>query len=79
MTQITKTNTKQRRPTRPQARPDQIVYTIKEVRQVGGPGRTKTYELIRLGILKSAKVHGRRGVDGDSLRALLKDGAPTNG
>ena len=54
--------------------PNQLVYRIDEVRRMGGPGRTKTYELAAEGKLKLIRVAGMTRVDGDSLRALLKEG-----
>jgi hypothetical protein len=41
---------------------------------MGGPGRTKTYALAAEGKLRLVRVAGRTLVDGDSLRALLRDG-----
>lgn len=41
---------------------------------MGGPCRTKLYELAASGHLKLVKVAGRTLVDGDSLRALLRNG-----
>jgi hypothetical protein len=51
-----------------------LAYRINEVPQMGGPGRTKTYELAAQGKLRLVRVAGRTLVDGDSLRALLRDG-----
>jgi len=51
--------------------PYAFAYSIDEVKQMGGPGRTKTYELVNRGVLKSILVAGRRKIVGDSLRALL--------
>jgi hypothetical protein len=65
-------NAQARKRTRPQARTDALAYTVNEVRQVGGPGRTKVYELIAQDKLKATTVGGRRLVCGDSLRALLR-------
>ena len=63
---------KGRKRTRPHPRPDALAFTINEVRQLGGPGRTKVYGLIAQGKLKAINVGGRRLVCGDSLRALLR-------
>jgi hypothetical protein len=38
---------------------------------MGGPGRTKIYDLAKSGELKLIRVAGRTMVDGDSLRTLL--------
>ena len=38
---------------------------------MGGPGRTKIYDLAKRGELKLIDVAGRTMVDGASLRALL--------
>lgn len=51
-----------------------LAYRIDEVAQMGGPGRTKTYQLASEGKLKLVRVAGRTLVDGDSLRALLRHG-----
>ena len=54
--------------------PDAIAFRVDEVPLMGGPARTKLYELAAAGKLKLVKVHGRTLVDGDSLRALLRNG-----
>ena len=59
---------------RPTPLPHALAYRIDEVRQMGGPGRTKTYELAAEGKLRLVRVAGRTLVDGDSLRALLRYG-----
>jgi hypothetical protein len=51
-----------------------IAYRIDEVRRMGGPGRTKTYELAAQGKLRLVHVAGTTLIDGDSLRALLRGG-----
>ena len=53
------------------ARPDQLAYTIPQVQEVGGPGRTKVYQLVNQGKLKLVRVGGRSRITGASLRALL--------
>ena len=63
-----------RTPTRPQPRPDALGFTVPEVRQLGGPGRTKVYELINSGKLKTVMVGGRRLINGDSFRDLMTRG-----
>ncbi len=46
-------------------------FTIPDAQAMGGPGRTKIYELAKSGKLKLLRVAGRTMVDGASLRALL--------
>ena len=60
-----------KRANRTPARPDQIAYTIAQVQEVGGPGRTKVYELVAEGQLKLVHVGGRSRITGASLRTLL--------
>jgi hypothetical protein len=43
-----------------------------------GLGRTKTYELINTGVLKTVVVGGRRLIPRESAEALLKQGAADN-
>ena len=50
--------------------PDALLYSISDVQAMGGPGRTKTYELIKEGKLETVWVGGRRKVVGNSLRSL---------
>ena len=59
---------------RPAPLPNAIAYRIDEVPRMGGPGRTKIYELAAQNKLRLVRVAGRTLVDGDSLRALLRDG-----
>jgi len=59
---------------RPAPLPHALAYRIDEVRLMGGPGRTKTYELAAEGKLRLVRVCGRTLVEGDSLRALLRHG-----
>lgn len=53
------------------ARPDQLAYTVAQVQEMGGPGRTKVYELVAQGKLTLVRVGGRSRITGASLRALL--------
>ena len=53
------------------ADPRAFAYTIEDAQRMGAPGRTKIYELIANGSLKSVIVGGRRMIVGDSLRRLL--------
>jgi hypothetical protein len=59
---------------RPAPLPNAHAYRINEVALMGGPCRTKTYALAAEGKLRLVRVGGRTLVDGDSLRALLRDG-----
>ena len=52
-------------------RPLKLAYRIDEIQEVSGIGRTKTYELIKQGKLRSIKVGRRRLVLADSLVELL--------
>lgn len=54
--------------------PNALAYRVDEVPLMGGPRRTKLYELAAAGKVKLIRVAGRTLVDGDSLRALLRDG-----
>jgi hypothetical protein len=67
----TETGKQGRRQDRPHPNPNAFCYTVAEARQLGGPGRTKTYELVKLGRLKMIDIAGCKRVTGDSLRALL--------
>jgi hypothetical protein len=59
---------------RPAPLPNALAYRVDEVPRMGGPGRTKLYELAKAGKLKLVRVAGRTLVDGDSLRRLLREG-----
>ena len=59
---------------RPAPRPDAIAYRLDELQELGGPGRTRAYELAAQGKLRMIKVGGRTLVSGDSLRDLLTNG-----
>jgi excisionase family DNA binding protein len=50
-------------------------YRINEVPETYGIGRTKVYELINDGTLRTVKVGGRRLILADSLEALIDGGA----
>jgi len=54
--------------------PDAFAYRVKEVRLMGGPCRTKVYELAKKGHLKLIRIDGRTVIEGDSLRTLLRNG-----
>lgn len=59
---------------RPAPLPDALAFRVDEVRLMGGPARTTVYQLAKEGRLRLVRVAGRTLVDGDSLRALLRDG-----
>lgn len=63
--------TRTRRRARPAPSPNAFAYTIADTQAMGGPGRTKIYDLAKRGDLKLIDVAGRTMVDGASLRALL--------
>ncbi len=66
-------STKGRRPLLPPL-PNALAYRIPEARLMGGPGRTRIYELAHAGKLRLVRVGGRTLIDGDSLRTLLREG-----
>jgi excisionase family DNA binding protein len=41
---------------------DKLLLTPEEVAEVLGIGRTKVYELMRLGLIESVKIHGCRRI-----------------
>ena len=51
--------------------PHAILYRVNEVPLIGGPHRTKLYELIKEGRILARKCGSRTLIDGDSLRAYL--------
>ena len=59
---------------RPAPLPNALAYRVDEVPRVGGPARTKVYELAKAGKLKLIRIGRRTVVDGDSLRTLLREG-----
>lgn len=48
-----------------------LAYRIPDAVRVSGLGRTKLYELIKTGELKTVRVGGRRLVPANELKALL--------
>jgi hypothetical protein len=78
MTALTSHTSQAPRRTRPAPLPNALAYRVDEVPLMGGPKRTKLYELAAEGHLKLVKVAGRTLVDGDSLRALLRNGTTQN-
>jgi hypothetical protein len=54
-------------------RPDAIAFTIAGYQAIGGPGKTKIYELGKAGVLALYKdAIGRTLIDGDSGREYLR-------
>lgn len=62
------------RPNQAHPLPNALAYRVKEVQLLGGPCRTKVYELAKKGDLKLIRIDGRTVVEGDSVRNLLKNG-----
>ena len=52
-----------------------IAFRVTDAIRMSGIGRTKLYELIGSGELKSVRIGGRRLILADSLRQLLEGGA----
>jgi hypothetical protein len=67
----TDTQNRSRHRARPSPSPNAFAFTIADAQAMGGPGRTKIYELAKRGELKLIDVAGRTMVDGASLRTLL--------
>jgi hypothetical protein len=66
-----KLKTKRARPYVPQ-RPDALAFTLRGFQLVGGPGKSKCYELAKKGVLEMFKDKaGRTLISGKSARALL--------
>ena len=60
------------RTTRPAPNPDALGFRIHELRALGGPARTKAYELIKAGRLVVVKLGSTTIVNGDSFRRLMR-------
>ena len=58
--------------TRPAPNPNALGFRVHELRALGGPGRTKAYELIAEGRLTVHKIGATTIVDGDSFRRLMR-------
>jgi hypothetical protein len=71
MTDTLETEKRTRSRARPAPSPNPFAFTIEDAQAMGGPGRTKIYDLAKRGELKLIDVAGRTMVDGASLRALL--------
>lgn len=59
---------------RPEPSPAALAWPLRDFQRLGGPGRTKTYELAKAGKLNLVRVGGRTLVNGDSGRKLLREG-----
>jgi hypothetical protein len=57
---------------RPAPLPEAFAYSVEEVRQMGGPGRTKVYELVKTGELELIHIAGISRITGRSVRRLLR-------
>jgi hypothetical protein len=68
-----------KRPRSPRAlqRPDAIAFTVEGFQALGGPGKTKIYELGKAGVLTLYKdMLGRTLITGDSGREYLSNASP---
>ncbi len=61
-----------KRPPPPPPLAHAFAYRLDEVPRMGGPARTKLYELVKAGKLRLVKIGGRSLIEGDSLRKLLR-------
>jgi excisionase family DNA binding protein len=50
---------------------ERFLYTVEEVAQMLGLGRTKVYELIKLGEIPSVRISRARRVSGDAVTAFI--------
>jgi excisionase family DNA binding protein len=50
---------------------ERMLYTVDEVARMLGLGRTKVYELIKLGELTSVQISRARRVPGDAVTAFI--------
>jgi excisionase family DNA binding protein len=46
---------------------ERLLLTSEEVAEVLGIGRTKVYELMRLGLIESVKIHGCRRIPTEAV------------
>jgi excisionase family DNA binding protein len=61
------------------AKPDErLAYRVDDFCRAIGLGRTKVYELIGEGVLRTVIVGGRRLIPREAAEALLKQGTPDN-
>jgi len=58
-------------------KPDErLAYRVDDFCRAIGLGRTKVYELISAGLLRTVVIGGRRLIPREAAEALLKNGAP---
>lgn len=50
---------------------ERLTFRVDEAERVTGLRRTKLYQLIKAGKLKSTRVEGQRLINGDSLRSYI--------
>jgi excisionase family DNA binding protein len=65
------TEAKKRKRERALPSPQAYAFTIQDGQAMGLPGKSKIYEMIADGTLKTVKVGGRTLLKGDSVRAVL--------
>ena len=53
---------------------EQLLYTVSECCRLTGLGRTKFYELVRAGKIKTIIIGGRRLVPADEAKRLVREG-----
>jgi excisionase family DNA binding protein len=51
---------------------ERLLLTPEEVAEMLGIGRTKIYELMRLGLIESVKIHGCRRIPTDAVRDYVE-------
>ena len=50
---------------------ERLLLTAEETADLLGIGRTKVYELMRLGLIESVKIHGCRRIPTEAVRAYV--------
>jgi excisionase family DNA binding protein len=48
-----------------------LLYSVTEAASVLSLGRTKVYELVRTGVIRSVRIDGSRRIKADDLRAYV--------
>jgi excisionase family DNA binding protein len=51
---------------------ERLLLTPEEVAEVLGIGRTKVYELMRLGLIESVKIHGCRRIPTEAVHDYVE-------
>jgi excisionase family DNA binding protein len=51
---------------------DRLLLTPEEVAEMLGIGRTKVYELMRLGLIESVKIHGCRRIPTEAVHDYVE-------